>query len=78
MVNAMYGERLELEGIGPYSIRLPVSQVEEVLRRFDRHEVSYWVDSASISIDRGPARTSIYVSSNNDLVQVQSILDQAE
>jgi hypothetical protein len=81
MVDAMYGKRLQVEGGvegGPYSIRLPLSQLEEVRGMLDRHEISYWVDSAAISINRGPARISIHLGWNNDPVQIQSILDQAE
>jgi len=81
MVDAMRGNRLQVRGGvegGPYSIRLPLSQVEEVRRMLDQHEIKYWVDSTAISIDRGPERTSINLGWNNDPVQIQSILDQVD
>jgi hypothetical protein len=81
MVDSMSGERLQVRGGvegGPYDIRLPVSQLEEVRQRLDRHEIKYWVDSAAISIDGGPERTSIHLGWNNDPVRIQSILDEAE
>jgi hypothetical protein len=81
MVDTTNGKKLEVRGGvegGPYSIRLPLSQVEAVRRRLDRHSIKYWVDSTAISIDRGPERTSIHLGWNNDPIQVQSILDEAE
>jgi hypothetical protein len=81
MVDTTNGKDLRVRGGvegGPYYIRLPLSQVEEVRQRLDRHEVKYWVDSAAISIDRGPERTSIHLGWNNDPVRIQSILDEAQ
>ena len=81
MVDSTSGKRLRVRGgveAGPYYIRLPLSQVEEVRQKLDRHEIKYWGDSAAISIDRGPERTSIHLGWNNDPFPIQSILDEVE
>ena len=58
--------------------RSHIGQLAEVRRRLDQHEIKYWVDSFTVSIDRKPPRISIELGWNNDPVQIQTILDQAE
>jgi hypothetical protein len=60
----------------PY-IRLPLSQLDEVRRLLDNHQIGYWVREYTISLDGGPERTVINLNPGTDVTTVQAILDSA-
>lgn len=59
---------------GP-SLMLPYSQLDEVRRLLDEHQIRYWVDEQVISVDEEPfvAFVEFYRSENAD--QIQALLD---
>jgi hypothetical protein len=59
---------------GPY-IMVPVSQLDQVRRLLDGHEVRYSVDEDAISLDGKPEIVVIDLGLGSDAVMVQAILD---
>ena len=60
--------------VGPY-LPIRVDQLAHVRAALDRHAVSYWVDSFSISLDGKPHVTVINFSRTVDTDEVQAIID---
>ena len=69
--------RVSTEGTaGPY-IMIQVSQLDEVRRLLDEHQIRYWVEENAISIDGGPEFIVVNFGRNGNATVVQNILDQA-
>ncbi len=61
-------------GAGPY-IRLPLSQLPEVRRLLDEHQVKYLVQELTIAYKGRPPVATIDLNRKTDIVAVQTILD---
>jgi hypothetical protein len=62
--------------VGPY-IRLPHSQLDEVLRILDSHGIGYRVQANLISLGGGPFIAVVNLGRGADAKAVQAILDSA-
>ena len=60
---------------GVSTIRLPVSQLEQVKQLLSSHDVYHWVSENYFSWDGGPQTTIIYLRLGTDPAKVQAILD---
>jgi hypothetical protein len=59
-------------------INLPVSQLDEVRRLLDEHDIRYQVDEHILSINEGPFTTLIKLRRGTDGKAVQAILDSVD
>jgi hypothetical protein len=59
-------------------IGLPVSQLDDVRRLLDKHNIRYWVREHYLSINEGPFTTVISLGRGTDGKAVQSILDSVD
>lgn len=66
----VWGEESEWPWIG-----LPVSQLDEVRRLLDEHDVQYTVDEYYLSVNEGPFTTFINLRRGTNGKAVQAILD---
>ena len=60
--------------VGPY-IELPVSQLDEVRRLLDSHDINYSVEEDYISFNGSPEEATIDLGRDGDAAAVQTILD---
>jgi hypothetical protein len=61
---------------GPY-IMLPDSQLDMVQQLLDDHQIRYWVEENSISLDGGPYISVINLGHEGKAAVVQEILDRS-
>lgn len=65
--------------IEDYLIDVSTQCVEIVRTLLDRNNVSYWMDSSSISVDDGPEMICVFISRNNpNIPWIQNLLDNYE
>jgi hypothetical protein len=60
---------------GPY-IMVPVSQLGDIRRLLDKHDVPYWLDEDAISLNDEPEVAVINLGRGADAATVQAILDK--
>jgi len=69
--------RISTDGTaGPY-IMVPVSQIDDVKRLLDDHQIRYWVEENVISVDGGPYISVVNLGREGNAAAVQAILDKA-
>lgn len=69
--------RISTDGTaGPY-IMVPVSQIDDVKRLLDDHQIRYWVEENAISVDGGPYISVVNLGREGNATAVQAILDKA-
>ena len=62
---------------GPY-LRITLDQKEKVVEALNANGIKHWVSAFAVSIDDGPAMTSVWLHQLSDPAQVQAILDGLE
>ncbi len=79
MIDVMTRRRLHVSTdgtAGPY-IMVPVSQLVEVRRLLDSHQISYVVEEDAISLDGKPEVAVLDLGKDADVQRIQTILDGA-
>jgi hypothetical protein len=62
-------------GEGASYIRLAVSQLDTVRQLLDQHGIQYWLSESILSVNGGPAKTSIHISKRSGPAAAQAVLD---
>lgn len=77
MIDTEKQKRLKVSERGPAGsyIIVPVARIEEVREVLDSHNVAYYVDENSISIDDEPPDVFVNLNRKVDPVEVQAFLD---
>ena len=72
--NPVRVKKIELSKVGPY-IWVSVNQVKEVETLLRKHNIFFWTEEDSLSINNGPYMTYVHFRLGQDPNAVQAILD---